>query len=384
MDLNEAINAKDSSTTVAIVIYLIETILMACGGVVGTLTNFALFRSVRCSRLFHANVRTLLLHSIVACGIVCFRQMIQGIASSMIIAKDVFNLNITKKVCIVMQAPSVICFLVFSLCITALGAERLLATLNNYYDDNERSSSGVKAFVTIAWVAGLFNALIFFLLPNQESVVHYCSVFLFNISPQLYITCGLYCVIATITVVIYWVTYKLNSTRVLAFSINTATHSLQERFQLRNNVSITIALLPCVLGNSITFLLFFGTLTIVGALFVQEDQLDLWLVNCYLLLLNLLCINIIVQPIVLLKRCQKLRLVKLDWPSSLLSCVRPKHSSDQPSSNVKTSIVQFHVNPDSQEALLQTFWSNKSRTHQYRNSRSKSLCCGLIPSNGHR
>ncbi|CDW59125.1 Serpentine receptor class alpha [Trichuris trichiura] len=378
------INANDNSTTTGVAIYLVETMLMACGGIFGSLTNLALFRSVRCSRLLHANVRMLLLHSIIACGVVCFRQMIQGIASSMIIVKDVFNLHITKKACVVMQAPSVICFLVFSLCITALGAERLLATLKNCYDDNERSSTGVKAFVTVAWVGGIFNALIFFLLPNQELVLQYCSVFLFNISPQLYVTCGLYCAIAIITVVIYWLTYKLNSSRVLSFSINRATHSLQERFQLRNNVSITIALLPCVLSNSITFLLFFGTLTIAGAFFVREEQLDLRLVNCYLLLLNLLCINIIIQPIVLLKRCQKLRLIKLDWPSNLLSCILAKSSSNQPPSSLKTSIVQFHVNPESQEALMQTFWSNKYRMDQHRNSPSRLLCCRLIPSNARR
>uniref|UniRef100_A0A5S6QFF1 G-protein coupled receptors family 1 profile domain-containing protein n=1 Tax=Trichuris muris TaxID=70415 RepID=A0A5S6QFF1_TRIMR len=380
MDFNRSINFDSSNTTAAHVIYLLETILMACGGMVGMLTNLALFRSVRCSRLFHANVRLLLLHSIVACEILCAHQVIHGIVGGMSIANHVFNVGVTKKTCILVQAPSVASFLVFSICIAAIGAERLLATLKNRYDDKERSSTAVRVFVTVTWAGGILNALLFLLVRNQETVVQYCSLFLLSFSPLLYVTCGFYCMIATSTVIVYWVTYKLNSTRVLAFSINTATHSLQERFQLRNNISITYSLLPCVLCSSITVFLAFGTLTTVSAFFVQDRQLNIWLVNCYLLILNLLCTNIIVQPIVLLRRCQKLRLLKFDWRYSLFPWVRLKDSNRYPCDH-KTSVVQFHVNPDSHEALLQTFWSSKSRVHQCHNSTSRSLCCGLISSN---
>ncbi len=131
-----------------------------------------------------------------------------------------------------------------------LGLERLHATVTKAFTDPNKSSRGVKLVLGVLWLLAFSGTGAIVLRDRGQDQHCNCTAgFGFFKSPQMPVGMPLHILVppmamATIAGTSHWLVYYLSKRLLMKFGLNTARHSLNERYQLWANRKTAAILLP--------------------------------------------------------------------------------------------------------------------------------------------
>lgn len=174
-----------------------------------------------------------------------------------------------------------------------------------------------------------------------------------NINVLLYV-----CLEVTV-VFVYWYVYHRNCTDYADFTINTARHNLHERFQMLNNVQTTRMLLPVVIVHALFFTIFLSTITFVRSIY---DESDLTHINLLLITFHLIVVEMIIQPILIIRRNEHLKKIAHEL-CPFLGIFWGKNTSCDSDKNectiAETAVIDYRMKPETHQDILDQIWSAK-------------------------
>ncbi len=204
--------------------------------------------------------------------------------------------GISQSYCLVRETVTALCYSLVAISIIGIGIERWYATKTvssiaaraTAFLENPASSGRKPVFKPILmvigfWVIALLSAASWFISAKNrnatnasanntnESQMCFCDAFSSHSGKKsdfsvLYILVGVYFANEVAITSLYFYVWRVNKTKLEAFSINTARHSLQERFQIRENIQTTKLMIPTVTVHALCWITYQVAMVIKGTI----------------------------------------------------------------------------------------------------------------------
>lgn len=166
-------------------------------------------------------------------------------------------------------------------------------------------------------------------------------------------------------VFVYWYVYHRNCNDYANFTINTARHNLHERFQMLNNVQTTRMLLPVVIIHALFYTTFLSSITLIRSIY---DETALANVNLLLIIFHIIIVEMIIQPILIIRRNEHLKKVAHDICPKLALLWGERNvcgNDKQECTLADTTVVDYRIRPETHQDILDQIWSAKPMLSQH-------------------
>lgn len=346
-------------------LYVFATLLYTVLSTVSLYMSIVVFWIVHRCVLFHPNVKLLMRTVSLCLALIAVCTFFKG---CYYIAQTVFSFHangIGNLMCLLIETPTAILLNVFVVALFAIGVDRFLATLNYSWrhkiEQDETSTVVMKCFVVLLWFNGLVTQSIYvhksFRSPSAEYALCFCSM-VFLTGYQNLITFTLITLtIKLLTLALFGYVFYISKTLYLKFSINTAAHNLQERFQLSNTIKATTTLLPFLITHAVfnsCFLIIFFILTQTGA--IKNDVSGINLTICFYIVAS---IDITFAPFWWIKYNDNLKYLAVKH-FSVMKYLMKKPMLNSKCNKIYSYKVDYRVKPEEANDILQVIWSTKN------------------------
>lgn len=310
--------------------------------------------------LYHVNVRTLLLHFCIANGVTSICIMTRMVYNFFLVLFGLDHMQMRRLQCFGFDSVYGICNTVSSLSISAIGFERLMATINQRNTDPDKSNNAFNLVAGSIWLGAILEVFISFwyiIATYEDSTMCYCFA-AGTVSNYYLIVVLALCTISQITTFLCFGYVVIINKKVAKDLTNISKYTLQERYQISNNISTTISLLPNVISNSVLY-----TAACFAYFFVWppfwNGQVE-FVIHLLSGINDLISITCFLQPALLLKFNKNLNKMALEEYKSfqILNRWLPTYSNCKNTAKVgdNLNVVSFRVSPDKNKEILESMW----------------------------
>lgn len=345
--------------------FFVATSLLMSLSIFGMWLSAVLFKLIRQFVLFHANVRLLMLNSCMGNLIVHGCGITKAMYNYAIMIFGVNAVSITKLACIFYELPYCTSLFVFVASMAAITFERFSATIKENVSDPKNSTKTIKLIAISFWFVSVGNTILFiidlFAYSDYQEIICYCFIILEMSDKMLYIIVVMYMILLLACLISNVYVYQ-RSRKAVAISINTARHSLQERYQIWNNMATSRMLLPSLICFAFIIILALCFNIVNHSLYWKYKSPNA--VNSVVFTtLTLFSMAALVQPILVIVREEKLRSAAakkyrlFNW---LFKSSNRVSSTTTTNSTVKLDrkivVVPFHADPIISNDIIEKFW----------------------------
>lgn len=374
------------------IIFTVETAVIAMLTVGSLILNY-IFLKVLLSSGGHLplNTKLLLIHCTIAAIGKSFGFVFETIYHICLLTLGFEALAMNRVLCIIIQIPYAISSIALLSGMIFIGFERLWSTWNKNLSDIESTSWRIIFAQIMVWF-GSFVIYALEMLVDQDLVQHtvcYCY-FPIIMSPAAGVfTNVIFIGTQTLNIVIYFFVYCKNKNVLFQFTMNTAQHSLSERFVMWSNVKASKMLLPISLVDAITY----DIIIIINySLRSTYSKLTDGYLNITLFNHCVLICDTVLQPILLLRYNNALKDIaqttypklyrifgaekpelnvhqqmQLSGPKSIVSVREQRSTNSNAGNTAKNSvgpstclgdknIVDFRIRPEHHQDMLKQMW----------------------------
>lgn len=318
--------------------------------------------------LFHVNVRLMLYQFLISNGLTSIFIIVRQFYNFSLLIFGMDLLQLSRSNCLLFDFVYDVCNVVTVLSVSGIGFERFAATVSKKFTDPEYSNKIWKFISGSLWIAGIINNLVYYfsvIFEDDNKIMCYC--FLGGATPYFILIFVLvfFITIQIFTFVSYaYVYYKNNQ---MSKSIaNISIFSLQERYQIWNNISVTTSLLPNVISNAVLYTCVCSAYFFLWSLYwtgrVETAVHLLSTIN------DFISFGCFLQPLLLLKFNDKLweaavRENKLLRILQRLYCSiwTPNKVFVRKETRRAAKVISYQVTPDSNVEMMEKMWANYGR-----------------------
>lgn len=321
--------------------------------------------------LYHVNVRLLLMHFCLANGATSAFITVRIFYNFSLLIFGLDVMQMSRLRCTGFESVYAISQIVASISISAVGFERFVATVGRRHTDPEHSKVIFRIVAASIWVAGCLNACLNVwnvATSSDNSMMCYCFT-AGSISYQYLIVVLAVLIFTQVTTFVSFGYVHLKNKHVSKNLSNISKYTLQERYQISNNISTTLSLFPNVISNAILY-----TFVCTAALFIWtpfwNGQVEL-VIHLLSGINDLISITCFLQCFFLLKFNKNLtKAIFEDYELfKLLKRFLPRKAKDRcikaskSETNLK-KVVSFRVSPEENKEILENMWMKYSTQKQ--------------------
>uniref|UniRef100_A0A915IPA4 G-protein coupled receptors family 1 profile domain-containing protein n=1 Tax=Romanomermis culicivorax TaxID=13658 RepID=A0A915IPA4_ROMCU len=293
-------------------IFVFLTVTICVMSALATFMNALLIRLLYQSKILHPNVRLLLKSLAIAVFLGSLFMFLKfTLYHPFLILVGFQRMLIKSTICALIELPFHVCSLALILSITGIGIERFSATIKQK-SDSEKPGRGTKTILIGIWLVAFGNIIAGYLYAYaNQTIMCYCHLSLVTTQRIFAVNTMFYVFIEISVLFLFWYVYYRNCKDYCNFTINTARHNLHARFQMINNVETTRTLLPVVVVHALFWTAYLLSLTFVRN-FLDIKQQAMLKINCMLAVYHLLPLEMLIQPLLIVRRSEHLKKVALE------------------------------------------------------------------------
>lgn len=273
--------------------------------------------------------------------------------------------EITRFTCAMIHIPYWIATVGQSGTMCVIGLERLKATWYPKLDQNDlnRANWSVKFGTFFGHVAGVVTlAILFSGVYDVTTTMCYCHVIFVGNYKAFIILAVMYVPGQLTIVLILLLVYRGNLKGLEIFYIDKARLTLQQRFDMSENVKLTKMLLPAIICHSMIYSIIFSSIPIIN--YYVDEYTAMPFINMAATSFAISVADTLANPILCIKHSEHLNKLWMsmfvNYQDSTLKnvwsiCCRRLLIQNSPSSS--NSFVNHHVSPDQNIAIIDKFWA---------------------------
>lgn len=323
----------------------------------------------KCHGQLPLNVKLLMIHCTLAGGIKSFCLLIKSFYNFALLG-FVSGVVIERKVCIGLELPYAISMNALVLSMMFIGIERLWATFKqNNLTHHEAVGWHVILAQSLIWIISMATFLSITTTDDAHMPKRSCYCFYMMLCSPLASSINrfLFIVALSLVILINCLVHWKNKRQLFDFTLNTARYSLSRRFIMWSNVKATRMLLPTSIIHAISY-----SVIIVFMMFQSPDfksgmtsdsLTNMVAVQCLLL------VDAMIHPVFCLFCSNELKIIFWNTFPVMAKLLRRNGAvADQSQQQTVTGdlksngtkvIVQYRVNPEMQQDLLQQMWDKE-------------------------
>lgn len=246
------------------------------------------------------NTKLLLIHGCIAAIMKSFSFILQSIYNFYLIGIGFEQSSMNRKTCIIISLPYAISTIALLNSMVFIGIERLRSTVNKNLSNIEIVGWRIISAQALIWIASCCVYALTMLLEQEKalSTVCYCYFPMIMSSSAAILNNALFIGTQTLNMLIFCFVYWKNKKVLFEFTMNTARHSLSERFVMWANVKASKMLIPNSIVHAFTYDIVITTNYLLRSSFprLTDDYLCI-----QLFLFIMLCTDTMLHPILCLR-----------------------------------------------------------------------------------
>uniref|UniRef100_A0A915JRC6 Uncharacterized protein n=1 Tax=Romanomermis culicivorax TaxID=13658 RepID=A0A915JRC6_ROMCU len=305
------------------VVFVFETCLIAVMSIAAQYCNYSCLRAIYNSGgNLPRNVKILMLNCNTAFLIRSFHFMSLAIYH-FLLTIITFQIEFVRHWhCAIFEFFYVTTSIAGSTSLFFVSLERLYVTCKKNKSDRNNSEDDAGGWkITIAcattWIIGATTYVIMIIIADHSRPICYCYVTAIWPAPGVKVVTLSMILILLISCLIYYAVYRINRRYLCDFTLNTARHSLTERFVMWCNVSATRWLIPVTIFHGVISIFVMATINIGLAYF--SGVFTTSYVNFIVAYLVIYCLDTLLHPVLCVRYNRPIRKIFLHMNPAMAS-----------------------------------------------------------------
>lgn len=369
-------------------IFGVESVVLLILAFGSQVLNYVLLQGLlNCGGHLPLNTKLLLINCTIAAMIKSAYFVLRSVYNFCLLHYGFGEMALARTVCGTVEALYAVPTFALLLSMIFIGFERFWSTWKKNLSQIETVGWQVISAITIIWVTGAIIYIIEVTIVDVliKPITCYCYYPMILAPDGSVLNNSTIIGTQTLNMIIYFFVYWKNKRLLFEFTLNTARHSLSERFIMWANVKATKMLIPASVVHALSYD------AVVALLYFTNKRLVILSPDDYLALVVfshcVLCLDILLHPILCLRNNAPLKQIVKNWypkiscfierstpvdrslDDALYECGKDAvhfkknsiHSPNyRPATGIK-SIVEYRVNPEHHQDILNQVWDLSGR-----------------------